>query len=54
MSFHGGFLGVVVAVFFFAQRYRYQFWSLIDTLAVIIPVAIGLGRVGNWINQELP
>ena len=54
MSFHGWFLGVVMAVYFFAKRYRYQFWSLIDTLAVIIPVALGLGRVGNWINQELP
>ena len=54
MSFHGGFLGVVIAVFLFARRYRYQFWSLIDTLAVIIPIALGLGRVGNWINGELP
>ena len=54
MSFHGGFLWVVIAVYLFARQYRYQFWSLIDTLAVIIPVALGLGRVGNWINGELP
>lgn len=54
MSFHGGFVGVVIAVFFFARRYRHQFWGLIDTLAVIIPVALGLGRIGNWINGELP
>jgi phosphatidylglycerol---prolipoprotein diacylglyceryl transferase len=54
MSFHGGFLGVVLAVFIFAWRYQYQFWSLIDTLAVVIPVALGLGRMGNWINGELP
>jgi phosphatidylglycerol---prolipoprotein diacylglyceryl transferase len=54
MSFHGGLLWVVIAVYLFAWRYSYQFWSLIDTLAVIIPVALGLGRVGNWINQELP
>ena len=54
MSFHGGLLGVIFAVLLFAKRYHYQFWSLIDTLAIIIPVALGLGRIGNWINQELP
>ncbi len=54
MSFHGGLIGTILAVLFFAWRYQYQFWSLIDTLAVIIPVALGLGRIGNWINQELP
>jgi phosphatidylglycerol:prolipoprotein diacylglycerol transferase len=45
---------VILAVYLFAKRYTYEFWSLIDTLAIIIPVALGLGRVGNWINQELP
>ncbi|MBC7504089.1 prolipoprotein diacylglyceryl transferase [Candidatus Gracilibacteria bacterium] len=54
MSFHGGFIGTTLAVFLFAKRYHYQFWGLIDTLAVIVPVAIGLGRIGNWINRELP
>lgn len=54
MSFHGGFLGTVFAVYIFSRKYWYQFWSLIDTLAIIIPVALWLGRTGNWINQELP
>jgi prolipoprotein diacylglyceryl transferase len=54
MSFHGGLIGTIFAVFLFAKRYQYQFWWLIDTLAVIIPVALGLGRIGNWINSELP
>jgi phosphatidylglycerol---prolipoprotein diacylglyceryl transferase len=54
MSFHGGLLGTILAVFIFAKRYDYRFWWLIDTLAVIIPVALGLGRIGNWINSELP
>ncbi|MBC7498866.1 prolipoprotein diacylglyceryl transferase [Candidatus Gracilibacteria bacterium] len=54
MSFHGGLIGTILAVLFFAWRYHYPFWSLIDTLAIVIPVALGLGRVGNWINQELP
>ncbi len=54
MSFHGGFLWTVLMMWIFAKRYRYEFWKLIDTLAVIVPIAIGLGRIGNWINQELP
>jgi prolipoprotein diacylglyceryltransferase len=54
MSFHGGLIGTILAVLFFSWRYHYSFWSLIDTLAIIIPVALGLGRIGNWMNQELP
>ncbi len=54
MSFHGGFIGTVFAIYAFTKKYKYQFWDLIDTLAVIVPVAIGMGRVWNWINQELP
>jgi phosphatidylglycerol---prolipoprotein diacylglyceryl transferase len=54
MSFHGWLLGTILAMFLFAKRYQYPFWWLIDTLAVIIPVALGLGRIGNWINMELP
>lgn len=54
MSFHGGFLGTVLAVYIFAMRYYYEFWSLIDTLAIIIATALGLWRLGNYINGELP
>lgn len=54
MSFHGGFLGTILAVYIFSKKYRYQFWLLIDTLAIIIPLALWLGRMGNWINGELP
>lgn len=54
MSFHGGFLGICTAFILFAKKHKYSFWYLIDHLAVIIPVALGLGRLGNWINQELP
>lgn len=53
MSFHGGFLGVVLAVYLFCRKYGYRFWSLIDILAIIIPVALWLGRIGNWVNGEL-
>lgn len=54
MSFHGWLLGVIMAVYIFCRRYKYRFWQLIDTIAVITPIAIGLGRIGNWINGELP
>lgn len=54
MSFHGGFLGICTAFILFSRQYGYNFWYLIDHLAVIIPVGLGLGRLGNWINQELP
>jgi phosphatidylglycerol---prolipoprotein diacylglyceryl transferase len=54
MSFHGGFIWVLLAVGLFAKKYKKSFFSITDTLAVIIPVALGLGRIGNWINGELP
>lgn len=54
MSFHGGFLGVLIAAYLFGRRYRYRFFDITDILAVCLPVALGLGRIGNWINKELP
>lgn len=54
MSFHGGFLGTTLAIYIFSRKYKYEFWKLIDTLAIIVPVAIWLWRIGNWINKELP
>lgn len=54
MSFHGGFLWVLIASFIFGKRHDYKFFELTDILAVCLPVALGLGRIGNWINWELP
>lgn len=53
MSFHGGFLWVVLSVILFSKKYRVNFWKIIDELAVIVPVGIGLGRIGNYLNKEL-
>lgn len=53
MSFHGGVIGVITAIFLFSKKYQKPFFSITDHLAVIIPVAIGLGRIGNYINNEL-
>jgi phosphatidylglycerol---prolipoprotein diacylglyceryl transferase len=54
MSFHGGLMGVIIAIFLFSKKYQKAFFSITDPLGVIIPVAIGLGRIGNYINNELP
>ncbi|SMY05920.1 prolipoprotein diacylglyceryl transferase [Flavimaricola marinus] len=53
MSFHGGFLGVVVAIFLFARRHDITLGSLADTVALAAPPAILLGRLANFINAEL-
>lgn len=53
MSFHGGFLWVVLSVILFSRKYHTNFWKIIDELAVIVPVGIGLGRIGNYLNKEL-
>jgi phosphatidylglycerol:prolipoprotein diacylglycerol transferase len=53
MSFHGGFLGVVLAVFFYCRLKRLSFWSIIDAAAAGVPVGLLLGRIANFINGEL-
>ncbi len=53
MSFHGGFLGVLAAVWLYGRRAGPGFWRLIDFVAPIVPVGLGAGRIGNFINGEL-
>jgi phosphatidylglycerol---prolipoprotein diacylglyceryl transferase len=53
MSFHGGFLGVVVACYLFARKNSIQFDRLLDLAAAVSTVGLGLGRVANFINAEL-
>lgn len=53
MSFHGGFLGVVVAGILFCKRERIPMLSLADLLAVAAPAGLMLGRIANFINAEL-
>ncbi|MGQ9668864.1 MAG: prolipoprotein diacylglyceryl transferase [Desulfosoma sp.] len=53
MSFHGGFIGSVVAGWIFCRRTELPFWGLADCVAVTAPIGLGLGRLGNFINGEL-
>src|SRR5262249_17325663 len=53
MSFHGGFLGVLVAVWWVARKYRLRWLEVTDFVAPLIPLALGAGRLGNFINGEL-
>ncbi len=53
MSFHGGLLGVLLAVFLFARRYHYNFLTVTDFIAPVVPIGLLLGRLGNFINGEL-
>ena len=54
MSFHGWLIGTIIGVYLFTRRYKYEFWKLIDTLAIVVPIALWLWRIWNWINNELP
>jgi phosphatidylglycerol:prolipoprotein diacylglycerol transferase len=53
MSFHGGFLGVLVAMWIFAHKYQLKWLSIMDFVAPLVPIGLGAGRLGNFINGEL-
>lgn len=53
MSFHGGLIGVLVAMAWYAHKNGRSFWNVTDFLAPLVTVGLGAGRLGNFINQEL-
>ena len=53
MSFHGGFIGVLLAMVLFARKYQKGFWATVDFIAPLIAPGILFGRIGNFINGEL-
>lgn len=53
MSFHGGFLGVLIAMVVFARKYHLKWLAIMDFVAPLVPIGLGAGRLGNFINGEL-
>ncbi len=53
MSFHGGLLGVIVAIALYCRRRGKRFWPVIDLVAPLVPIGLAAGRMGNFINGEL-
>jgi len=54
MSFHGGLLGVMLACALFARRHHKTWFDVTDFVAPLVTIGLGAGRVGNFINGELP
>ncbi len=53
MAFHGGFLGVVIAMIFYARSRGLRFWTFFDLAATAAPIGLFFGRLANFINAEL-
>lgn len=53
MSFHGGLVGVIIAMTLFARQIRQPLLAVADFVAPLVPVGLGFGRIGNFIGQEL-
>ncbi len=53
MSFHGGFLGVLLAMLWLAHKYQLRWLQLTDFIAPMVPPGLAFGRLGNFINGEL-
>lgn len=53
MSFHGGMLGVTLAIILFCRRNGVPILGFADRIAIVAPIGLGLGRIANFINGEL-
>ena len=53
MSFHGGLIGVITAMIWFAHKTKRHFFTVADFVAPLIPFGLGVGRIGNFMNGEL-
>ena len=54
MSYHGGFIGVLVAMALWARKAKRNLFDVFDFIAPLVPLGYAVGRIGNFINAELP
>jgi phosphatidylglycerol:prolipoprotein diacylglycerol transferase len=53
MASHGGFMGGILAIFYFTKKFRYDIFRVGDIICSIIPLCLMVGRLGNFVNGEL-
>jgi len=53
MSFHGGLAGVLIAMWLYGRSLGHSMWRMTDFVAPLVPLGLGFGRIGNFINGEL-
>ena len=53
MSFHGGLIGMIFAIYLFAKQNNLSFFYLSDLVSIVAPIGLFLGRISNFINTEL-
>jgi phosphatidylglycerol:prolipoprotein diacylglycerol transferase len=53
MSFHGGLVGVMIAMWWYGRKFGKSMLQVTDFVAPIVPIGLGTGRIGNFINGEL-
>lgn len=53
LSFHGGLLGALLGIYFFAKKHKQKYLYILDRMAIPFAFAVGIGRIGNFINGEL-
>lgn len=53
MAFHGGLVGVILAISLFCRKYKCNVFDILDFIAPMVPIGLGAGRLGNFINGEL-
>ncbi len=53
MAFHGGLLGVLIAMWLYSRKTQKPYMAIMDFIAPLVPIGLGAGRIGNFINGEL-